>query len=116
VNIDNFKKVLDHIEAHPETWKQAVWHTQCGTAHCFAGWCQKFMGEEEDSFMARSHAMSFLQITSMEANWLFDATRTMEDFRQALAIAETGGDIRAVDPYNLAFTDPFPRGRAVVRR
>jgi hypothetical protein len=33
-------RVLDHIDAHPEQWKQGVYigKAECGTAACFAGW------------------------------------------------------------------------------
>jgi hypothetical protein len=33
-------RVLDHIDAHPETWHQDVYicKTECGTGGCFAGW------------------------------------------------------------------------------
>jgi hypothetical protein len=33
-------KVLDHIDAHPQQWRQGWWFTEldCGTAACFAGW------------------------------------------------------------------------------
>lgn len=39
-NIELLNKTLDHIKAHPETWKQSWWVTPtitCGTAYCFAG-------------------------------------------------------------------------------
>jgi len=29
-------QVLDHIDAHPESWDQRTWG--CGTVACFAGW------------------------------------------------------------------------------
>lgn len=35
-------KVLDHIDAHPESWDQNIW--DCGTAACFAGWAVRFSG------------------------------------------------------------------------
>lgn len=35
-------RVLEQIEAHPETWDQSEWacfsDNECGTSHCFAGW------------------------------------------------------------------------------
>jgi hypothetical protein len=34
--------VLDQIDAHPETWNQAVY--DCGTAACFAGWAVRLSG------------------------------------------------------------------------
>lgn len=41
-------KVLDHIDAHPESWDQANWITltDCGTAACFAGWTCLLSGDE----------------------------------------------------------------------
>ena len=43
MNVENFKRVLGHIKAHPETWNQGEWH--CGTAHCFAGHAQIMSGK-----------------------------------------------------------------------
>ncbi len=40
-------RVLDHIEAHPETWDQENW---CGTAQCFAGWAVALSGETPDDW------------------------------------------------------------------
>jgi len=33
-------RVLDHIDAHPEQWRQSQWVgvADCGTIACFAGW------------------------------------------------------------------------------
>ncbi len=35
--------VLDHIDAHPESWNQGKWW--CGTGGCFAGWACALSGE-----------------------------------------------------------------------
>lgn len=39
--------VLDHIDAHPERWRQSWWFTEldCGTAACFAGWACVLSGD-----------------------------------------------------------------------
>lgn len=39
-------RVLDQIDAHPETWNQAAW--DCGTAACFAGWALRLSGAKLD--------------------------------------------------------------------
>lgn len=39
-------KILDQIDAHPETWQQGVW--DCGTAACFAGWAVRLAGGKVD--------------------------------------------------------------------
>jgi hypothetical protein len=43
-------RVLDHIDAHPELWNQAVYigPADCNTAACFAGWVCLLSGEEPD--------------------------------------------------------------------
>jgi hypothetical protein len=43
-------RVLDHIDAHPESWDQTQW--VCGTTACFAGWALRLSGYEleEGSF------------------------------------------------------------------
>jgi hypothetical protein len=40
--------VLDHIDAHPEQWRQGWWLTKldCGTAACFAGWACILSGDK----------------------------------------------------------------------
>lgn len=37
-------KVLDHIDAHPESWNQRTWW--CETAGCFAGWACALSGDK----------------------------------------------------------------------
>jgi PAS domain-containing protein len=41
-------RVLDHIDAHPELWKQDVYigRSDCGTVACFAGWACLLSGDE----------------------------------------------------------------------
>lgn len=45
-NLPLLRKVLDHIDAHPEEWNQAAWMTEttCGTACCIAGHAIVFDG------------------------------------------------------------------------
>jgi hypothetical protein len=41
-------KVLDHIDANPDSWRQMYWlrRTECGTAACFAGWTSLLSGDK----------------------------------------------------------------------
>lgn len=39
-------RVLDHIDAHPESWIQKTWW--CGSGGCFAGWTAELSGEHPD--------------------------------------------------------------------
>lgn len=80
MNLAKFDAVLAQIKAHPETWNQGAWH--CGSAHCFAGWLQVMGGYEESWDYAPADARSELGITAVEAEWLFDACRTIEDFER----------------------------------
>lgn len=38
-NTELARRVLEHIEAHPEQWNQSRWalRSDCGTSYCFAG-------------------------------------------------------------------------------
>lgn len=37
-------RVIDHIDAHPQSWDQEHW--VCGTSACFAGWAVRLSGAE----------------------------------------------------------------------
>jgi hypothetical protein len=41
-------RVLDHIDADPNSWKQDVWISKhgCGTVACFAGWACLLSGDQ----------------------------------------------------------------------
>jgi hypothetical protein len=38
------QRILDQIEAHPESWNQETWHSTCGTKHCIAGHATNLSG------------------------------------------------------------------------
>jgi hypothetical protein len=80
MNIENFNRVLDHIRAHPEAWRQTVWH--CGTQHCFAGHAQIMSGKAAIDDYALLDAAEFLGLDHSEAHHLFRPERTMEDFEK----------------------------------
>lgn len=42
------ERVLVQIEQHPETYDQAMWHSECGTRHCAAGWAVRLAGVPAD--------------------------------------------------------------------
>lgn len=45
-NADLAYRVLDQIDAHPESWAQEAWVDGCGTAYCFAGWALTLTGHK----------------------------------------------------------------------
>ena len=54
-NLPLLRKVLDHVDAHPQEWNQGTWIVQtrnvdqsCGTACCIAGWASLLSGDEPE--------------------------------------------------------------------
>lgn len=86
MNRENFKIVLDKIESDPSCWKQSLWH--CGTKHCFAGWAQILSGNKPNEETVRRDATRFLDVLWVEASYLFNPRRTLEDFREFLKYEE----------------------------
>ena len=82
MNKENFAKVLQQIESHPETWEQTRWH--CGTKHCLAGWAQILSGKEPNDNTVRRDARAFLDLSMAEADYLFDSWCSVEEFRDVL--------------------------------
>jgi hypothetical protein len=38
MNLKLLRKIVKHIKANPDTWRQSAWH--CGTSHCVAGFAE----------------------------------------------------------------------------
>jgi hypothetical protein len=81
-NLPLLRKVLDHIDAHPEEYEQSIFRTRtkCGTAYCIAGHVAVMTGatfanavevetSEGDRIDVAKYAQQLLGITSEEA-WL----------------------------------------------
>jgi hypothetical protein len=85
-NIENLKRVVAHIEAHPETWNQSEWH--CGTTHCLAGHAQIISGKKPDEDSVWPDAKKFLGLKRVESQYLFRPWRTLADFH---AFINAGG-------------------------
>jgi len=45
-NADLSRRALNEIDAHPEQWNQRLDH--CGSASCWAGWCDKLLGNHKE--------------------------------------------------------------------
>lgn len=65
------KTAINQILKHPETWDQGKWHSDCGTKHCLAGWCQILAGKPAIAVRAKWDAMDALEISWCEADYLF---------------------------------------------
>lgn len=62
-------RVLDHIDAHPETWQQSTWH--CGSSFCFGGWAVALAGgvvNDDDEVCSGPSGLIGLEIE--EAAWV----------------------------------------------
>jgi len=81
MNIDNFRKIIAQIIAHPETFTQTVCHSECGTKHSLAGWAQRMAGYPLEPSRAFKDAMAWLELDVHDARYLFDEERTLEDFK-----------------------------------
>lgn len=104
-NLPLLRKVLDHIDAHPEEWRQEVWvsKTPCGTAHCIAGHAVVLSGGQfvtlnrvrigEKVQNVHNVAADLLGLDDRTADDLFDAGNTREDIQRiAERIAERAGE------------------------
>ena len=103
-NIPLLRKTMEHIEAHPDEWRQGSWFTRrldCGTKACFAGtaillgsddeimWLMSpslsISGVTKDSgghvHTAHDRARDLLGLTDKEASILFEPTNTMDGLR-----------------------------------
>jgi hypothetical protein len=115
------RRVLEHIEAHPETWRQRDWarKTECGTAYCFAGHVVRALHpdavylfrEYDDTALRvdlpgagersiRSIALAALGLTEYGADVLFEATNRLEHLREYVTQLEqpdADGDLVCVN-------------------
>lgn len=91
-------RVLDQIDADPETWDQATW--DCGTTACFAGWALRLAGGHSENdvvygppalagMTVEKAAYEVLGISETSSggpdDWLFDADNTREDLGRLVA-------------------------------
>jgi len=88
MNAENFAQVIAAIDADPSSWDQVEWHSWCMTKHCFAGHAQILSGVPFKRMLvglfARSDAVRWLDLKASEADYLFNPSRTMADFRDFL--------------------------------
>lgn len=76
MNFKNYCRVLARIEKHPEQWNQRVW---CGTPCCLAGHAKVMFRRVGFPLDAGAKV---LELNFIEACWLFEGDRTLEDFQR----------------------------------
>lgn len=93
MNPRRYNQVLATIEANPQHWNQQFWH--CNSSHCFAGFteleflklqprhtiCDVLAARGETAARTWQVAIDYLELTEEQADWLFTAYRTLDDFR-----------------------------------
>lgn len=79
INIDLMNRVMNQILTDPKSWDQQVHHSECGTAHCFAGWSQILGGKPQNDDTAERDAVRLLGIDSGDAHLLFAGNLTIRD-------------------------------------
>ena len=89
MNYERLAKIVKHIKKHPETWDQQNWH--CGTTHCVAGHAQINAGHVADRSTVRQDARRFLELSYVDAQYLFSCDRTLTDFERILCYRDGFG-------------------------
>jgi len=87
MNAANFAQVIAAIDADPSSWDQVEWHSWCMTTHCFAGHAQILSGVKRGETLrlfTQIDALRWLDLKASEADYLFNPSRTMDDFRDFL--------------------------------
>lgn len=93
-------RALDHIDAHPEQWRQDRWigKSDCGTVGCFAGWTVLLSGAEPIEFdpFWRDGKFTFTSQVQFGDEELFVselAERLLHADRYPDGVAEDGRDL-----------------------
>ena len=89
MNAKNFRTVLEHIKAHPETYDQNRW---CGTVCCLAGHAQRLAGKPSDRETVKKDAQVWLGLSRQLANRLFSPDTSITDLEAALRFYEQKPD------------------------
>ena len=102
MNLERHRQVIERIKAEPVNWGQYIWHSPCGTRHCYAGWAEVLAKGKDwklpeiwlDVFRANAEAIEeavsqviqdareWLELTEAEADYLFRAIRTLEELEE----------------------------------
>jgi hypothetical protein len=88
MNIENFRKVLNHITENPDEWDQEYWRGVGRKCFCFAGHAEALAGLDSEGLAVRKNAKAFLGLDDYEADYLFDHSRVLGDFELKLAAEE----------------------------
>lgn len=86
MNKELIRNTINHILDNRNNWDQGDWYQvkpDCGTCCCFAGWVVELSGKDTKSLRSQSSvgrtARELLQINRSDADYLFDADRTLTE-------------------------------------
>lgn len=91
VNVELLRKVLEHITAHPEEWRQEEWATatKCGTAFCLAGHVALTVGHE-------------INFDGGQTIWDQPGVRSTDSVAGGRRIADVAADALGIDAFAAA--------------
>jgi hypothetical protein len=80
------KEVARHALAHPDNLDMRAWHSDCGTAHCIAGWAVHLAGARGYALEARfdAAAAGFLLLGAWAATHFHDSDPEGREFLQSV--------------------------------
>ena len=99
---DRLAEQINNILANPDSWRQAAYHTACGTKHSIAGHGQIASGKSMDDDTCRADAREWYGLTARDAVWLFRHERTLPEihgFASAALAGEAYFDTNGFDSY-----------------
>lgn len=80
------KQTLHKIQTTPNQWDQDVYHSHCGTRHCFAGWVEILSGRANprtnDDTYTDVAAREELETDQETSQYLFHTSRTLEELEE----------------------------------
>lgn len=85
MNVQNFKRTLDYIKAHPNQWTQWKYGGSCGVEHCFIGWAAEFSEDINENEAVWRTAARWLGISPQEEEWICMSRNGIADFEAFLA-------------------------------
>ena len=102
---DRLGEQVNNILANPDSWRQAAYHTDCGTQHCIAGHGQIASGKPMSINTCKADAREWYGLTGEDAGWLFRGYRTLPELYEFAMAALASVAYFDADGYNRSGLD-----------
>lgn len=111
MNIELLQMTMEQIREHPELHDQGWFtsETDCGTAHCFAGWALKLTGHQfsngggvftiQGLSSSWSAARNLLGLNERQASMLFSPVNSRSTLELMVEDLSTIGDLKDLEHY-----------------